>query len=288
MKISVLIICLLTLGLGVATYVYTANQQATMKLLIGASGGTDDANPTGLRLVNKELDVELATSSKERNEALKSAQDALVMMQMAAEARNSSENAMNSATSDRDDMVEKVKDMEARAEEIHAQEAKMLKFLRSLPSMDDVDLGSAVEKLRTVVEEEAERNKTLTASLEEKTTLREAATKRAAETKAEAERLEGINDEFFKSYTKNEREYPVLAVDSRWKFIVFNVGEDSGLVVGDSVPMLVRRGDEAVVSLRIVNISGGQVIAEYNKDELPPGTQIRIGDIVFRQKPAGS
>ncbi len=289
MKISALIICLLTLGLGAATYVYTSNQETTMKMVIGASGGVDDANPTGLRLVNKGLDVEVAAAAKERQEALKASQDALVLMQMAAENKAKAEKGMNEATSDRDDMVEKVKDMEARAEEVHAQERKMLEFLRSLPSLgEDVDLGTAVEKLRSVVEEEAERNRTLTASLEEKTTLRKAATERAASTKAESERLEGINKDFFVSYTKNEIEYPVLAVDTRWKFVVFNVGEDSGLIVGDSTPMLVRRGDDAVISLRIVSISGGQVIAEYKKEHLPAGVQIQVGDMVFREKPAGS
>lgn len=289
MKISALIICLLTLGLGAATFVYTGNQETTMKMVIGASGGVDDANPAGLKLVNKGLEVEVAAASKERQEALKASQDALVMMQLAAEAKTNAEKSMNEATTDRDDLVEKVKDMEARAEEIHAQEEKMLEFLRSLPSLgDDVDLGTAVEKLRSVVEEEAERNRTLTASLEEKTTLRKAAIDKAAETKAECERLEGINQNFFDNYTKNEKEYPVLAVDTRWKFVVFNVGEDSGLIVGDSTPMLVRRGDDAVISLRIVSISGGQVIAEYKKEHLPAGVQIQVGDVVFREKPAGN
>lgn len=289
MKISALIICLLTLGLGAAAYVYTSNQETTMKMLIGASGGVDDANPTGLRLVNKGLDVEVAAASKERQEALKASQDALVMMQLAAEAKANAEKGMNEATTDRDDLVEKVKDMEARAEEIHAQEEKMLEFLRSLPSLgDDVDLGTAVEKLRGVVEEEAERNRALTASLEEKTTLRKAATEKAASSLAECERLEGINKNFFESYTKNEKEYPVLAVDTRWKFVIFNAGEDSGLIVGDSTPMLVRRGDDAVISLRIVSISGGQVIAEYQKEHLPAGVQIQVGDVVFREKPAGN
>ena len=50
MKIKALLIILATLGLGVAGWMYSAQQQATMKLVIGATGGTDGT--AGLKAVN--------------------------------------------------------------------------------------------------------------------------------------------------------------------------------------------------------------------------------------------
>ena len=87
---------------------------------------------------------------------------------------------------------------------------------------------------------------------------------------------------------KNGDEFALLAVDMRWRFVAFKVGTDSGLVAGDSTPLLVKRGPIEVVKLRIVSISNGMAVAEFDPATLKPGVRPQVGDLVFRQKPIGS
>ena len=74
----------------------------------------------------------------------------------------------------------------------------------------------------------------------------------------------------------------------RWRFVAFKVGADSGLVAGDSTPLLVKRGAVEVVRLRIVSVSNGMVVAVFDPATLKPGVRPQVGDRVFRQKPIGS
>ena len=178
MKIVPLTSIILILGLGIFGYTLCSDQAATMNLAVGASGGSSDSEPTGLRQTNKDL--------------------------------------------------------------------------------------------------------------EEKAVVRESATKKVAKAQAELDRMTEINNQFYRTYTKNSDEFSILAVDPRWKFVVFNAGKDSGIVAGTTTPMLVKRGSEPVITLRVVSVSGGQVIAEYDADQLPKGLQLEVGDKVFRQKPLGS
>ena len=118
--------------------------------------------------------------------------------------------------------------------------------------------------------------------------MREAATEKLAKEKVELNRINGINDRFFKDYMKNGDEFALLAVDMRWRFVAFKVGTDSGLVAGDSTPLLVKRGPVEVVKLRIISIKDGMVTAEFDPKTLAPGVRPQVGDLVFRQKPLGS
>ena len=70
--------------------------------------------------------------------------------------------------------------------------------------------------------------------------------------------------------------------------MVFNVGPESGLIAGDATPLLVKRGDVVVAPLRIVTISKGMVVAEYDPKQLVPGVRPEVGDRVFRVKPLGN
>ncbi len=289
MKIVPLTSIILILGLGIFGYTLCSDQATTMNLAIGASGGSTDTEPSGLRQTNKDLEVEVATISKERSDALKQQKDSFVMMQRAIEERDAAERKLEDSKESRNEWEEKVKDAQARVDEVEKERESVLAMLRSMPALgSDIDLASAVEKLASVVEEEKKQEQKLTQDLEEKTEVRKITTDKVAKEQAELDRMTTINDQFFRDYVKNSDEYTILAVDPRWRFVVFNVGKDSGIVAGGSTPMLVKRGDEPVISLRVVSVSGGQVIAEYDANQLPKGVQLEVGDKVFRQKPLGS
>lgn len=289
MKIVPLTSIILIIGLGIFGYTLCSDQATTMNLAVGASGGSTDTEPSGLRQVNKDLEVEVATISKERADALKVQKDAFVMMQRAVEERDTAERKLAESKEELTEWEGKIEEANARIAEVQKERDAALAMLRSMPALgSDVDLASAVEKLASVVEEEKKREKTLAQDLEEKGVVRQSATEKVAKEQAELERLTAINNQFFREYTKNSDEYSILAVDPRWKFVVFNAGKDSGIVAGGTTPMLVKRGSEPIITLRVISVSGGQVIAEYDTEQLPKGMQLEVGDKVFRQKPLGS
>lgn len=289
MKIKALLIILATLGLGVAGWMYSAQQQATMKLVIGATGGTDGT--AGLKAVNQTLDGRMAALSGERKKALEASDEAHTLMQRSAEELSEAEAELGRQVAARDEMAERLEDAKKRQVEIQAEVDALLAFFRSLPApeMANVsDLTEAVTRFEETVNTEKERSQTLTQDLEEKTTVREAAVKKVSDETTELARLDGINRRFEEEYRKNDDEFTIMAVDTRFRFVVFSAGKDSGLVASDAAPLLVKRNGEMVAKLRVLSIQSGQVVAEYIPEELAPGVTLEVGDRVFLQKPIGS
>ena len=287
MKIVPLIAMIATMGLGVAGWMYSNQQQTTMKLVVGASGGTDGA--TGLKAANRNLDGRVAAISGERKKALEAGTEAFTLMQRSAEEVSQAEAELTRQQDALAEMKARVEEAKGSQGEIQAELDALLAFFRSLPALSGVsDLNEAVATLESTVTQEKQRSSTLKTELEEKATVRAAAAKKVAELSAELARLDGANRRFEEEYRKNDDEFMVLAVDKSFNFVVFTVGKDSGLIASDTDPVLVKRGSELIAKLRIVSISNGQVIAEFNPSELAPGVNIEVGDRVFKQKPIGS
>lgn len=287
MKIAPLIAIIATLGLGVAGFMFSSQQQTTMKLVVGVASGPDGSG--GLKAVNQTLDGSVASISGERKKALEATAEAVTMLQRSAEELAQAESELSAQESALADMQDKVKEAKSRQAEIQAELDALLAFFRSLPALASVsDLNEAVSTLESTVNEEKEKSATLASELESKVTVRDAAAKKVAAETAELERLDGANRRFEDEYRKNDDEFTILAVDPRWKFVVFNVGKDSGIVTGDSHPLLVKRGDVMIAKLRVISISNNQVVAEFKSEELPAGVMLEVGDRVFMQKPIGS
>ena len=287
MKIAPLIAIIATLGLGVAGFMFSSQQQTTMKLVVGVAGGPDSSG--GLKALYQTLAGSVASISGERKKALEATAEAVTMLQRSAEELAQAESELSAQESALADMKEKVKEAKARQDEIQAELDALLAFFRSLPALSSVsDLNEAVSTLESTVNEEKEKATTLASELESKVTVPDAAAKKVATETAELERLDGANRRFEDEYRKNDDEFTILAVDPRWKFVVFNVGKDSGIVTGDSNPLLVKRGDVMIAKLRVISISNNQVVAEFKSEELPAGVMLEVGDRVFMQKPIGS
>ena len=289
MKIAPLIAVVATLGLGIAGWMYSNQQQTTMKLVIGATGGPDGT--AGLKAVNSTLDGRVASLSGERKKALEASAEAHTLMQRSAEELAEAEAELARQVAARDEMAEKLDDAKARQEEIMKEVEALLAFFRSLPAPEMAsvsDLTEAVARFEETVNTEKERSQTLTAELEEKTTVREAAVKKVGQETAELARLDGINRRFEEEYRKNDDEFIIMAVDRRFRFVVFSAAKDSGIVAGDTAPLLVKRDGKMIAKLRVLSIGDGQVVAEFSPEEIPAGVSIEIGDRVFLQKPIGS
>ncbi len=292
MKISQLIIVILVAGLGVAGIKYSMDQREIMDAVIAVHGGgplVEDMDATGLRKARLDVDVKAATAATERADAVKASDSARLEMIDSLNNRNDSQSKLDRDKAELEDWQGKVQRAKERVEQIKAEFTAAVAELQNVPELgDETDLSTAMEKLKTVVEQERERNNELKTDHADKVTVREALTEKVAKETADYLHIKGINDTFFNNYMKNKDEFEVLAVDTRWNFVVFNAGKDSGLVAGDSSPMLLKRGNTMLANLRIVSITGEQVIAEYDPAQVPAGLRIEVGDKVFRQKPIGN
>ena len=293
MKVSQLVFSLITLLMGVGLIMYSADKQQVMDVLVATHGGgpqVADADATGLRKLNSELDAEVARISGERSAAIEATEGARVEMRDARDKRTDAEAKLAADKAENEELKVKVESATKTAVQLRDTYNAALAKLKAEGSLDadTSDLGALVEAVKAVVDRENARKKDLETQLEEEKVVREAATEKLAKEKVELNRINGINERFFKDYMKNGDEFALLAVDMRWRFVAFKVGADSGLVAGDSTPLLVKRGPVEVVKLRIISIKDGMVTAEFDPKTMAPGVRPQVGDLVFRQKPLGS
>ncbi len=294
MKISQLLASILVLLAGGAAIMYSADQQKVMDVVIAVHGGgqqVDASSATGLRKLNQDLDAERGTVSAERAAAVKGAEAARVEMRDSQVKRDEAQTKLDEHKDSLDGVRRKVDAMKKSVEELRSSLDAALAEIKASAALDvgaDATPEAVLASIRAIVEREQKRTEEITEKLNDWQAARTAATEKLAKEKVELNRLTAINDKFFTDYSKNDDEYPLLAVDSRWKFVVFNVGPDSGLIAGDATPLLVKRGDVVVAPLRIVTISKGMVVAEYDPKQLQPGVRPEVGDRVFRVKPLGN
>ena len=293
MKISQLIASLLVLLGAGAGIMYSADQQQVMDVLIAAHGGgpqVDASSATGLRKLNQELDAERGTISSERAAAVKAAEAARVDMRDSQVKRDEAQAKLDEHKASLDGVRAEVKAMEERVAMLSDAFNKALAEIKSSDAItaDSSDPTAVMDAIKSVVEREEKRTEELDKLKAEWEEARTKATTKLAAEKVELNRLTAINEKFFTDYMKNDDEYPLLAVDSRWRFVVFNVGSESGLIPGDASPLLVKRGDVVIAPLRLVAISNGMAVAEFDPKELTPGVRPELGDRVFRVKPLGN
>lgn len=268
-------------------YQYASHQMTTMRMLVDARSGLG-TEPAGLTQANKNLDTEAATVAKRRADALKTNQEALVMANKAAEDLASAKGALEQHTEARDAVQAKIEEGEATFAEVKAENEKVLAAMHNIPSLATADITEAVSTLESDLKQFNEDCERISSELEKKVGERDTLGKQIGELTADLETKRETNRRFLETYRKNGREYVIEAVDPRWHFVVFEAGENSGFYAGDSEPLLVKRGGTSVTTLRVVSVSGGKVVAEYDEKTLPPGVQLEVGDQIIRQKPFGS
>ena len=294
MKISQLLASILMLAAGGAAIMYSADQQKVMDVLIAAHGGgqqVDASSATGLRKMNQDLDAERGTVASERAAAVKAVEANRIEMRDSNTKRDEAQAKLDADKAELQTVRSKVEAMNESVEKVRVAFNTAVAELKNSEALSvdaSADFATVLESIKGVVEREEKRTQEINERLNDWQAARAAATEKLAKEKVELNRLTAINDKFFTDYTKNDDEFPVLAVDARWKFVVFNVGSDSGLVAGDANPMLVKRGNEVITALRIVTISKGMAVAEFDPAKLPAGIRPELGDRVFRVQPLGN
>lgn len=274
-------------ALMVAGYQYASNQVTTMRMLVDANSGLGTES-AGMTLTNKNLDSKAATVAKKRKDALEASAQALVMLQKAQEDLDAAKFALDEQNAKKEDLIARIAEMERRAAEIREQNEKIIENIHSVPLLADTDPEEANAKIAEYVKEFDSKYESAQNELDSKIQERTKLTDVVSGLEVDLANRKDTNKRFMDAYRANSVEYTVEAVDPQWHFVVFKAGEKSGFYAGDSTPLLVQRDGVPIAVLRIVSVSGGQVVAEYDEKALPRGVRIEVGDRIFRQKPVGS
>ena len=266
---------------------YASNQETTVRLLVGARSGFS-SDPAGMVQVNKELVTEAATIAKGRSEALKSNESSQAEALNAVEKLEAARRVVEGHKSQLEEFearnAEAAKNHDALAE----QKEQLLAALQSVPGLENADVETAAEALRSKVQESSEEIAKLNAQKEKLVEQHKELNKDVSDAEVEFNTKKDQNEKFIETYRKNDDEYTIAAVNPQWRFVVFNADKNSGFFSGDTTPLLVQRNGVAIATLRVVSVSGGQVIAEYDEKSLPSGVTIEVGDQVLRKTPIGS
>lgn len=268
-------------------YHYASNQTTTMRMLVDARAGMG-TGPAGLELANKNLDSEAATVAKRRADALKTNESALALATKAADDLASAKSGMESHRAERDEVKQKIETGEASFAEVKEANEKILAAMHSIPQLASADITEALTILESSIKEYNEDYDRISSNLDKKVAERDSLGKTIGDLTTDLAEKRDTNKRFLDNYHRNGREFFIEAVDPRWHFVIFEAGENSGFYAGDSEPLLVKRGAQSIITLRVVSVSGGKVVAEYDEKTLPPGVQLEVGDQIIRQKPFGS
>ncbi len=287
MKALPVILSSTVLVLSIGAWYYSAQQQDVMNMAIKVSGGNSAEG--GMSAVQREARSQADEASVAAAEAAKKTQAQYIALNGAGQAiekREAAERQRDENISYRDGMAAELESTKERHADAQARAEAMLATMRELEDLAAVaDLSEAVETFQDVVQNAKEKKEELVPELESLVTAREAATKKVADETTELARLDQINRDFEANYRKNANEYVVRVVDPARNIIIFTASKDSGLVAGDTTPLIVKRGKTTVATLRVESIKNGEVVAKYTT---AAGQKIRVGDNIIHEKPHGS
>ncbi len=284
--VSYTLLSLLVVVAGLGAY-YASDQKATMEVLVSARRGlTGDVS--GMEAVNRDLVTSAAATASNRSKELKQAKEQLAVTQEAVHKLDDAKSEADSVKADVESVQNELQEAKKRQEELAQMKEGLVTSIRAVPGLENADEESAVETMNSELEEYDKEIASLKEEKKKLTEQREQLNQEVSDAEAEFQKKKADNDRFAEAYRNNGVEYSIAAVNPQWHFVVFNVGEDSGLIPGDSTPLLVQRDGVSITSLRIVRVNGGQIVAEYDEEKLPRGVVPEVGDRVLRKVPVGS
>lgn len=292
MKISQLVLVLVVLSLGGAGLYYSLEQQKDYELIVQLHGGgqqVDDADAQGIRKENKALTSTQASLAESRSKALAEAKASKVTMR---DMRATSEETGRQLAEANQVIQEQEKRYAAAQEKLKkiadsiaaAAEQASQSSLRIEP---DASLTDIVEAIKTEVTRLTTEQKELSAEKDDLEALLAAAREKVAKEEVELGNLRQQAADTRKRFRENEDEYIVAAVDNHWNFVVINLGSNSSLGVGNDNQLIVKRDGNSIARLRVVSVTGGQAVADFDPAQIKKGQRIEIGDSAIRVKPFG-
>ncbi len=271
-------------GLGVY---YASDQKTTMEVLVSARRGlTGDVS--GMEATNRDLETSAATTASTRSKELKQAKDQLAVTQEAVNKLDDAKRDAESAKADVESAQNELQEAKKRQEELAQMREAFDASIRAVPGLESADEETAVDTMNSKLEEYDSEIASLSAEKKKLGEQREQLNQDVSIAEVEYQKKKDTNDKFAEAYRNNGVEYSIAAVNPQWHFVIFSAGEDSGLIPGDTTPLLVQRDGVSITTLRIVRVNGGQIVAEYDEKKLPRGIVPEVGDLVLRKVPVGS
>ena len=237
---------------------------------------------------NKGLLAEAATVAKTRADALKENESSQAEAQRALEDMEAVTKVAETNKEEMETYQNRIAEAETNREGLTNERERIREQIQKIPGLENADLEDALDTLNSRVASGAEEYAKLA---EESGVFKTKYDELKGEVSARETELDGknkLNKEFMERYRQNGEEFVVAAVDPQWHFVVFRAGESSGLYAGGKTQLLLQRNGVSIATLRIVSVSGGQVVAEYDEKVLPRGLVPEVGDQVFRKEPLGS
>ncbi len=286
MKVFPVILSVVVLGLSVGSWYYSSQQQTMMRAVVNVSGGKAGK---GMEAVKKQAESDFNKALLDANSAdekTRKVSNELNGVDGAIEKREVAESTRDEQRDYRDGMSAELEVTKGKHEEAQKKAEALLETMRTLDDLASVsDLTEVVDTFQTIVTDAKEKNAELTSEHASLVEVRGKAESKVAAEQAELARLEEQNRKFEATYRKNVLEYVVSQVKPESRIVVFKAPKDSGIVIGDTVPLIVKRGDVTVANLRVESVKGNEVVAKYT---LVPGQEIRVGDNIIHKKPHGS
>lgn len=277
---------LLVVVSGMAAY-YASEQKTTVEVLVSARRGlTGDVS--GMEATNKELEIGAAAAASTRKKSTEDARQQLAVTQEAVNKLMDAKRDAEATAKEKAEAESKLAEAEKRKEELEQMQEEFIAKLHAVPGLEDADTENAVDTLKEKIEEHGKKIATLLEEQKKAVEQREKLNEEVSSAESELQKKREENDKFVELYRSNGTEYIIDAVDNQWHFVIFNAEDNSGLVPGDTTLMLVRRDGVSLTALRVVRVSGRQVVAEYDEESLPRGVALEVGDRVLRKVPAGS
>ena len=287
MKIVTYILLGLVVVAGIFGCHYASSQSKTLQVLVSATRGLGE-DETGMAAANKGLLAEAATVAKTRADALKENESSQAEAQKALEDMEAVKHVAEEDKAEMETYQSRIAEAETNREGLTNEREKIREQIRNIPGLENADLEDALDTLNSRVASGAEEYAKLA---EESGTFQTKYDELKGEVSARTTELEGknkVNEQFMERYRQNGEEFVVAAVDPQWHFVVFHAGENSGLFAGDKTQLLLQRNGISITTLRVVSVSGGQIVAEYDEKSLPRGLVPEVGDQIFRKEPLGS
>lgn len=268
-------------------YQYAANQSTTMRMLVDAHTGLG-TEPEGIAQLNKNLETEAAMVAKRRADALAANQEARELARKAREDMEAVQAELERSRGELEEIQGKISEAEARRKEVEEENRKVIDAMHSVPLLADASPEEANGVIENHVKEFDSAYEKLAADLESKQQERAKLNAEVAGLEVALKKRQDTNTRFMETYRRNGEEFVVDSVNPDWHYVVFDAGKDHGFFPGDPTKLLLYRNGISIATLRIVNVNGSQIVAEYDETTLPRGITVEVGDRIFRQKPLGS
>ncbi len=134
------------------------------------------------------------------------------------------------------------------------------------------------EQVSPVIVELQTKVKDLEIKLTEKEQLVASLTQKQQEAESRAKVLAEKEDRRQRQFMAKGLEGQVLAVNQAWNFVVLNIGDRQGVIVG--AQMIVKRGGQMIGKVKITAVEPTTAIADVVLESVPRGAHVVPGDNV--------